>query len=80
MSSALCGARPTNTGAAFSLPVHQVEAYIKRLVGEGDAEAGYLGVDAETVMGKRDKAVGAKTLYNAALFRPRFGSLASLTP
>ncbi len=60
MSRGLRGARPTNNGAAFSLPVHQVEAYLKRLVGEGDAEAGYLGVDCETAKDKKGKAVGAR--------------------
>ena len=60
MNQALRGARPTNTGAAFSLPVHQVEAYLKRLVGEGDAEAGYLGVACETEKDKKGNAVGAR--------------------
>ncbi|MDF1700062.1 MAG: trypsin-like peptidase domain-containing protein [Planctomycetota bacterium] len=60
MSQQLRGVRPTNTGAAFSLPVHQVEAYLKRLVGDGDAEAGYLGVQTETETDKKGKAVGAK--------------------
>ncbi len=60
MNPALRGARPTSTGAAFSLPVHQVEAHLKRLVGDGDAEAGYLGVDAETAKDKNGKSVGAK--------------------
>lgn len=60
MSQQLRGARPTNTGAAFALPVHQVEAYLKRLVDKGDAEAGYLGVDAETVTDKKGKSIGAR--------------------
>lgn len=60
MSQRLRGVRPTNTGAAFSLPVHQVEAYLKRLVGDGDAEAGYLGVDVETETDEKGKSIGAK--------------------
>ncbi|MDA1195811.1 MAG: trypsin-like peptidase domain-containing protein [Planctomycetota bacterium] len=60
MSQQLRGVRPTSTGAAFSLPVHQVEAYLKRLVGDDDAEAGYLGVEAETETDDKGKSIGAK--------------------
>ena len=60
MSQRLRGVRPTNTGAAFSLPVHQVEAYLKRLVGDGDAEAGFLGVVTESVTDKKGKSIGAR--------------------
>jgi S1-C subfamily serine protease len=58
----LAGVRPTNTGAAFSLPVHQVEAYLTRLVGDGDAEAGYLGVNTETATDEKGKAIGARVV------------------
>ncbi len=54
------GMGPTNTGASFSLPVHQVEAYIRRLVGKTDAAAGYLGLNLETAMDKKGKAMGAR--------------------
>lgn len=54
------GVGPTNTGASFSLPVHQVEAYIRRLVGATDASAGYLGLDVETAVDKKGKAMGAR--------------------
>ena len=60
MSQQLRGARPTNTGAAFALPVHQVEAFLKKLVDKTDAQAGYLGVQAETVTDKKGKSVGAR--------------------
>jgi serine protease Do len=58
----LLGVRPTSTGAAFSLPAHQIQAYLKQLMGDGDAEAGYLGVQTETVKDKKGKAVGARIL------------------
>jgi len=62
MGQRLAGVRPTSTGAAFSLPVHQIEAYLKQLIGDEDAEAGFLGVSAETVSDKKGKAIGARIL------------------
>lgn len=58
----IAGVRPTNTGAAFSLPAHQVEAYIRQLVDEGDAEAGFLGLVTETVKDKKGVAKGARVV------------------
>ena len=59
MGQRMAGVGPSNTGASFSLPIHQVDAFLKRLVGDGDAEAGYLGVQTETATDKHGKAVGA---------------------
>jgi S1-C subfamily serine protease len=62
MGQRIRGVRPTNTGAAYALPVHQVDAYIERLVGSENAEAGYLGVKTETETDKKGKAAGAKVV------------------
>lgn len=62
MGQRIRGVRPTNTGAAYALPVHQVEAYIKLLVGSDDAEAGYLGLQTETATDAKGKAVGARVV------------------
>ena len=56
------GARPTHTGASFALPVHQVAAFLKRLVDDEDAEAGFLGVDVETAIDAKGRSVGARIL------------------
>ena len=53
------GARPTNTGASFSLPISQVASYLKRLAGDVDAASGFLGITAKTEVDKRGKSVGA---------------------
>lgn len=43
------GAGPSNTGASFSIPVHQIESYLKALRDQKtDAEAGFLGLGTET--------------------------------
>ena len=43
------GAGPSNTGASFSIPVHQIESYLKALRDrKTDAEAGFLGLGTET--------------------------------
>jgi S1-C subfamily serine protease len=56
----LQGVGPSNTGAAFSLPVHQIDAYLRQLIGDEDAQAGFLGVSAETKVDDKGKAVGAR--------------------
>jgi len=56
------GVRPTNTGAAFSLPAHQVEAYIAKLTGDDDAEAGFLGLETETATDDKGRATGARVV------------------
>jgi serine protease Do len=53
------GTGPSNTGASFSLPIHQVDAFLKRLVGDDDAEAGFLGLETDTATDDKGKAVGA---------------------
>ena len=60
MGHRVAGVGPSNTGASFSLPIHQVDAFLKRLVGEGDAEAGFLGLMTETATDKKGKAIGAR--------------------
>ncbi len=56
------GVRPTNTGAAFALPAHQVDAYLKQLIDAGDAEAGFLGLVTETAKDDKGKAMGARVV------------------
>ncbi len=60
--SRIRGVRPTNTGAAFSLPAHQVDAYLRQLIDEGDAEAGFLGLITATAKDKKGKAMGARVV------------------
>ncbi len=59
-SSRIPGGTPTNTGASFSLPVHQVNAYLKLLVREDNAQAGYLGLQTKTWSDKRGRPSGAE--------------------
>jgi len=42
------GAGPSNSGASFSIPIHQVKAFLDQLVGPDDAQSGFLGVQVET--------------------------------
>ena len=56
------GARPTNTGASFSLPIHQVAAFLTLLVKSSDAAAGYIGIDTETAKDAKGKAIGARVV------------------
>ncbi len=60
MGMRLPGEGPSNTGASFSLPIHQVAKYLKQLTSDDDVMAGYLGLVTETAKDKRGKAVGAK--------------------
>ncbi len=54
------GAGPSNTGASFSLPVHQVMEYMRFLTKPGDAKSGYLGIDVDSVRDDRGKPAGAR--------------------
>jgi S1-C subfamily serine protease len=54
------GAGPSNTGASFSIPIHQVSAFLDQLVKPADAQAGFLGIDAETVTNALGNPIGAK--------------------
>ena len=59
-SSRIPGGTPTNTGASFSLPAHQVNAYLKLLVRDDNAQAGYLGLQTNTWSDKRGRPSGAQ--------------------
>ena len=54
------GARPTNTGASFALPAHQLDAFLKQLTRKGDASAGFFGVDTQTFMDTKGRPAGAR--------------------
>lgn len=54
------GAGPSNTGASFSIPIHQVAAFLKQLVKAGDAKSGFLGVDCETHADEKGNPAGAR--------------------
>lgn len=54
------GSDMTNTGASFSIPIHQVAGFLPDLVKEGDTHAGYLGVDFETWTDDGGNPAGAK--------------------
>ena len=55
------GARPTNTGASFALPSHQIVAFLKQLAGKKDAQSGFLGIRTKTVQ-KKGKPWGAEII------------------
>ncbi|MFV1958121.1 MAG: S1C family serine protease, partial [Planctomycetota bacterium] len=55
------GARPSNTGASYSLPIYQVSEFLTALIDRRtDARAGYLGIEVETQTDDRGYAVGAR--------------------
>ena len=55
------GAGPSNTGASFSIPIHQVDAFLMAMIeGKRDARAGWLGLDFETGFDERGQPVGAR--------------------
>ncbi len=56
------GANPSNTGASFSIPIHQVAAFLDQLVKEGDARSGFLGLETETSTDEKGNPVGARVL------------------
>ncbi len=55
------GARPSNTGAAFSIPVEQIDRFLKKLTDpKANAQAAALNVAVETETDKTGKPVGAR--------------------
>jgi S1-C subfamily serine protease len=62
MGHRIPGVRPTNTGAAFALPAHQIDAYLRKLVDDEDAEAGFLGLACETATDNKGKSIGARVM------------------
>jgi len=54
------GAGPSNTGASFSIPIHQVSAFLDKMLKPEGAEAGYLGIDAATHTNDEGNPVGAR--------------------
>lgn len=61
MGQPMQGAGPTNSGASFSLPAHQVDAFLNLLTRDkSDAKAGYLGIEAETFTDERGQPAGAR--------------------
>ncbi len=54
------GAGHTNTGASFSIPIHQVNAFLMALIeSRTDASAGYLGLELQTSVGEHGSPEGA---------------------
>ncbi len=57
------GSSPSNSGAAFAIPIHQVENFLGQMVDERKkAQAGWLGVVFETWVDRSGKAAGAKVM------------------
>ena len=57
------GARPSNTGASYSLPSHQDAEFLTALIDRRrDAQAGFLGVDVETATDRHGHASGARVI------------------
>lgn len=54
------GAQPSYTGAAFALPVHQVDEFLDLLIKDQNAQAGFLGIDCETATDARGNPMGAR--------------------
>ena len=54
------GAGPSNTGASFSIPIHQVSAFLDQLVKPADAQSGFLGITAETTTNADGNPAGAR--------------------
>lgn len=54
------GAQPSNTGASFAIPIHQVAAFLDQLVKDGDLKSGFLGLDCETFTDATGNPGGAK--------------------
>ena len=55
------GARPSNTGASYSLPIHQVAEFLAALIDRRrDAQAGFLGLEVETATDESGRADGAR--------------------
>ncbi len=55
------GARPSNTGASYSLPIHQVAEFLMAMLDRRrDAQAGFLGLEIETATDDRGRTEGAR--------------------
>jgi|GEM_PF-3461019 len=54
------GAGPSNSGASFSIPIHQVSAFLKELIKPADAQSGFLGITAETSTNAAGNPAGAR--------------------
>jgi S1-C subfamily serine protease len=55
------GAGPCNSGASFSIPIHQVAGFMDQLVKEGaPTQAGFLGLDVETAVDQAGNPLGAR--------------------
>lgn len=55
------GAGPSNTGASFSIPLHQVNAFLMAMIEQGrDARAGWLGLSFETAVDEDGRPQGAR--------------------
>jgi len=54
---------PANAGASFSIPIHQIESYLKALRDrKTDAEAGFLGLGTETATDSGGTPCGARVV------------------
>lgn len=54
------GAGPSNTGASFSIPIHQVAAFLDKMLKPEGADPGFLGIDAATHTNDDGNPVGAR--------------------
>lgn len=54
------GAGPSNTGASFSIPIHQVAAFLDKMLKPEGADPGFLGIDAATQTNDAGNPVGAR--------------------
>lgn len=60
MSNRRAGNAATNMGAAFTIPIAQIEPHLDKLVdSESSAEAGWIGLDVETCTDDDGKPIGA---------------------
>lgn len=61
MSNRRAAGTATNMGAAFTIPIAQIEPHLDKLVdSEASAEAGYIGLEVETETDSGGKPIGAK--------------------
>lgn len=55
------GARPSNTGASYSLPIHQVAEFLMAMLDRRrDAQAGFLGLELETATDEKGRTEGVR--------------------
>lgn len=58
------GQAPSNQGAAYAIPVQEVDAFLGALIdSKKDAAAGYLGIGTETDTDRNGKPIGARVRY-----------------